>query len=56
MRRGGAALDVTDPLGAVTRFRRDKFGRAISVTDPLGNTTTPMDCRTAAPSTCVVSR
>jgi RHS repeat-associated protein len=29
-----------DPLGAVTRYRRDRHHRLLSVTDPLGHTTT----------------
>ncbi|MCD7438851.1 DUF6531 domain-containing protein [Streptomyces lincolnensis] len=29
-----------DPLGAVTRYRRDRYNRLLSRTDPLGHTTT----------------
>ncbi|MFD4879554.1 putative T7SS-secreted protein [Streptomyces sp. NPDC058420] len=30
---------VIDPLGAVTRYRRDRYNRLLSETDPLGHTT-----------------
>ncbi|WEO30160.1 RHS domain-containing protein [Streptomyces caniscabiei] len=29
-----------DPLGAVTRYERDRYNRLLSLTDPLGHTTT----------------
>ncbi|MFF8996362.1 RHS domain-containing protein, partial [Streptomyces sp. NPDC014983] len=35
----GLPLTVTDPLGAVTRYTRDAFGRPVTITDATGATT-----------------
>ncbi|MFF4797408.1 hypothetical protein ACFY1U_03240 [Streptomyces sp. NPDC001351] len=35
----GLPLEITDPLGAVTRYERDTFGRPVSITDPTGAVT-----------------
>lgn len=35
----GLPLEITDPLGALTRCERDAFGRPIAITDPTGATT-----------------
>ncbi|MFE5171403.1 MULTISPECIES: putative T7SS-secreted protein [unclassified Streptomyces] len=34
--RAGLAVEVMDPLGAVTRYERDAFGRPTTITDPVG--------------------
>ncbi|WP_225632088.1 putative T7SS-secreted protein [Streptomyces solaniscabiei] len=35
----GQVVAETDPLGAVTRYERDRYNRLLSRTDPLGHTT-----------------
>ncbi|KOU67230.1 type IV secretion protein Rhs, partial [Streptomyces sp. MMG1533] len=37
--RAGLPLQITDPLGAVTRYERDTFGRPVAITDPTGAVT-----------------